>query len=128
MNETHFSQISREQKIREPQVREVVRLLEEGATVPFIARYRKEATGSLDEVAITSIRDRFDQLVDLDKRREAILKSIEASGRLTEELKEQDSCRRDDGDSGRHLSAVQAEAPDTRYHRSRQRAWSLSQS
>lgn len=89
MNETHFSRISQEQKIGEGQVREVIRLLDEGATVPFIARYRKEATHSLDEVAITSIRDRFDQLVELDKRREVILKSIEESGRLTEELKGQ---------------------------------------
>ncbi len=87
MNESHFLRISQQQKITERQVREVVRLLEEGATIPFLARYRKEATGSLDEVVITSIRDRFEQLVELDKRREAILKSIEESGKLTPELK-----------------------------------------
>lgn len=88
MNETPFVRISQEQKISERQVREVVRLLDEGATIPFIARYRKEATGSLDEVALTSIRDRFEQLVELNKRRDAILKSIEARGMLTEELKQ----------------------------------------
>jgi uncharacterized protein len=88
MHDSHYLKIAHEQKISEPQVRRVVGLLTEGATVPFIARYRKEATGSLDEVAIASIRDRLDQLVELDKRREAILKSIEESGRLTEELKE----------------------------------------
>jgi uncharacterized protein len=62
-------------------------LLDEGATVPFISRYRKEATGSLDEVAVTAIRDRLAQLRDLDKRREAILKSLEETGKLTDELK-----------------------------------------
>lgn len=62
-------------------------LLEEGATVPFIARYRKEATGTLDEVAITSIRDRLSQLAELDKRRDAILKALEERGQLTDELK-----------------------------------------
>jgi uncharacterized protein len=62
--------------------------LYEGATVPFIARYRKEATGSLDEVAITTVRDRLNQLTELDKRREAVLKSLEERGQLTDELKE----------------------------------------
>jgi protein Tex len=66
----------------------VAALLEEGSTVPFIARYRKEATGSLDEVAITAIRDRLGQLKDLDARREAILKSLEERGLLTDELKQ----------------------------------------
>ncbi len=74
--------------IKEHQVRAVVTLLEEGGTVPFIARYRKEATGSLDEVMITGIRDRIAQLKDLDKRRETILKSIEDQGKLTLELSE----------------------------------------
>lgn len=61
-------------------------MLDDDATVPFIARYRKEATGSLDEVQIMSIRDRIGQLRELDKRREAILKSLEERGLLTEEL------------------------------------------
>lgn len=56
--------------------------------MPFIARYRKEATGSLDEVAVTNIRDRLEQLAELDKRREAILKSLEERDLLTDELKE----------------------------------------
>jgi uncharacterized protein len=56
--------------------RRVARLLEDGATVPFIARYRKEATGTLDEVAIIGIRDRLMQLKELDKRRESILESL----------------------------------------------------
>jgi protein Tex len=74
--------------LRAGQVGAVAALLEEGSTVPFIARYRKEATGSLDEVAITAIRDRLGQLKDLDARREAILKSLEERGLLTDELKQ----------------------------------------
>ncbi|MEO8759719.1 MAG: Tex family protein, partial [Bacteroidia bacterium] len=62
--------------------------LDEGGTIPFIARYRKEATGSLDEVAIMQIRDEMERLRELEKRRDAILKSIEGQGKLTEELKE----------------------------------------
>lgn len=88
MLQTHFPKIARELNIAESQVQAVVRLIEEGATIPFIARYRKEATHSLDEVAITAIRDRFDQLVELDKRRDAILKSMEESGKLTPELQQ----------------------------------------
>lgn len=64
-------------------------LLAGGATIPFIARYRKEATGSLDEVAITAIRDRLNQLEELDDRRESIIKSLEERELLTDELKVQ---------------------------------------
>ena len=79
--------ISAELGITAQQVRATTSLLEEGATVPFISRYRKEATGSLDEVQVAAIRDRLEQLKELDKRREAILKSIEEQGKLTPELK-----------------------------------------
>ena len=68
-------------------VHAVVELLAEGNTVPFIARYRKERTGELDEVKITSIRDRLEQLGELDKRRESIAKSLEERKLLTLELK-----------------------------------------
>ena len=61
-------------------------LMDEGATVPFIARYRKEVTGSLDEVAILNIRDRLEQLQELEKRRESILKSLKERELLTEDL------------------------------------------
>ena len=61
-------------------------MLEEGSTVPFISRYRKEMTGSLDEVAVTTIRDRLEQLAEVDKRREAILKSLTERELLTDEL------------------------------------------
>ncbi len=87
MNETHVGMIAGELGIRPAQVRATAALFEEGATVPFIARYRKEATGTLDEVAITAIRDRLTQLAELDKRREAILKSLEERELLTDELK-----------------------------------------
>jgi uncharacterized protein len=86
--ESHASVIARELSISESQVAATAALLDANATVPFIARYRKEATRSLDEVAITAIRDRLQQLRDLDRRREAVLKSVEEQGKLTDELKE----------------------------------------
>jgi uncharacterized protein len=70
------------------QVESVGHLLEEGATIPFIARYRKEKTGSLDEVKITFIRDELARVAALEKRREAVLKSLEEQGVLTDELRE----------------------------------------
>jgi protein Tex len=88
MNETHIPKIAQELGFTPKQVQATADLLNEGATVPFIARYRKEVTGSLDEVVITTIRDRLNQLVELDKRREAILKSLEEREQLTDELKE----------------------------------------
>ncbi len=87
MEEKHVLKIAGELNITTKQVVAVAGLLAENATVPFIARYRKEATGSLDEVAITNIRDRLEQLAELDKRREAILESLEKQGNLTTELK-----------------------------------------
>ena len=81
--------ISQELGLRSRQVQTTIELLNEGATVPFIARYRKEMTGSLDEVQITAIRDRVQQLRDLDKRKEAILKSIGEQGKLTDALEQQ---------------------------------------
>ncbi|WP_293888069.1 MULTISPECIES: Tex family protein [unclassified Sphingobacterium] len=86
---THEIIIANELSISEKQVRTTIALLDEGATVPFISRYRKEMTGSLDEVQITAIRDRFQQLRDLDKRKEAVLKSINDQGKLTPALEQQ---------------------------------------
>ena len=79
--------MARELRLAGEQVAATVGLLDDGATVPFIARYRKEHTGSLDEVAITSIRDRLSQLRELRNRREAILASLEKRGLLSEELR-----------------------------------------
>ncbi|MEN8005835.1 MAG: Tex family protein [Candidatus Krumholzibacteriota bacterium] len=83
----HLQIISSELDIANRQVGAVAELLDDGATVPFISRYRKEATGSLDEVAITGIRDRLEQLAGLDKRRTAIFKSLTERELLTPELK-----------------------------------------
>ncbi|MCX5805700.1 MAG: Tex family protein [Proteobacteria bacterium] len=88
MNEKYVERIALELQLAPVQVKAVSLLLEEGATIPFIARYRKEATSSLDEVAITSIRDRLEQMAELDNRREAIFRSLEERGLLTDELKE----------------------------------------
>ena len=87
MTEIHLSINAGELELKTAQVRATALLLEEGATVPFIARYRKEATGSLDEVAIAAIRDRLEQLAELDKRRAAVLKSLDERGLLTDEIK-----------------------------------------
>lgn len=88
MNEAHYPALAQELSLSAPQVAAVARLLEEGATVPFIARYRKEATGSLDEVAVAAIRDRLDELAALDKRRQAILDSLEERGLLSDALRQ----------------------------------------
>ena len=78
--------IAKALNLTEKQVKATVALLEEGGTVPFIARYRKELTGSLDEVAISAIRDQLTQLKELDKRRATILKTIQEQEKLTPEL------------------------------------------
>lgn len=81
--------IAGELSLTEKQVTVTINLLDEGGTVPFIARYRKEMTGSLDEVQVAAIRDRIQQLNELDKRREAILKSMKEMEKLTPELEKQ---------------------------------------
>ncbi|MCX2744445.1 Tex family protein [Mangrovivirga sp. M17] len=85
--ERHVLKIASELNLPIKGVTATVELLEEGATIPFISRYRKERTGSLDEVNISSISDRLTQLKELDKRRETVLKSIDDQGKLTPELK-----------------------------------------
>ena len=85
----YAAMIAQELNISPQQVLATAKLLEEGATIPFIARYRKEATGSLDEVAIQQIRDRLEQLAELDKRREAIRASLQERDLLTPELQAQ---------------------------------------
>ncbi|HOT29185.1 MAG TPA: Tex family protein [Candidatus Ozemobacteraceae bacterium] len=83
---SHCHLISTELSLRPAQVEAAAALFDEGATVPFIARYRKEKTGSLDEVALQTIRDRLEQLAELDKRRESILGSLTERQLLTPEL------------------------------------------
>src|SRR6188508_1036620 len=85
--EPHIAQTARELAVEPAQVRATATLLAEGATVPFIARYRKEATGALDEVAIGAIRDRLAQLEALDQRRQAIVASLVERDLLSDELR-----------------------------------------
>jgi len=79
-------QIANELGIRDFQVLNTINLLKEGATVPFIARYRKEITGSLDEVQISAIREKYEKIVELEKRREAIIAAVREQEKLTPEL------------------------------------------
>ncbi|MBP5396352.1 MAG: RNA-binding transcriptional accessory protein [Bacteroidales bacterium] len=78
--------IAKELNLTVDAVRNTIELLDEGASIPFIARYRKEATGSLNEVVITAIRDRCRQLGELEARREYILQSVREQGKLTADL------------------------------------------
>ncbi len=83
------NRIAKRLNLRPKNVANTITLLNEGATVPFIARYRKELTGSMDEVQITDIRDLLHKLQEMDKRRETILTTIEEQGKLTPELRRQ---------------------------------------
>ncbi|MBI5381463.1 MAG: RNA-binding transcriptional accessory protein [Opitutae bacterium] len=85
-NPDHVLRVAQELGIKIFQVAATAQLFAEGATVPFIARYRKEATGELDEVKVTAIRDRLEQLAQLDERRAAILSSLKERNLLTPEL------------------------------------------
>ncbi|PKP39151.1 MAG: RNA-binding transcriptional accessory protein [Bacteroidetes bacterium HGW-Bacteroidetes-15] len=83
----HVGIIAKELNLSKKQVGNTVKLIDEGATVPFISRYRKEQTDSLDEVEITAIRDRIGKLVELEKRKETVLSTIDEQGKLTDELR-----------------------------------------
>lgn len=90
MTVTSYSEtIAKSLSISVRQVDNTLKLLDEGATIPFISRYRKEMTGSLDEIVIADIKQMATRLEEMDKRRETILKTIEEQGKLTEELKQQ---------------------------------------
>lgn len=86
--QNYASRIAQALNLTEEQVQNTLNLLETGATIPFISRYRKEATGSLDEVQIGNIKDLYAKWLELDKRRAAILDSISEQGKLTPELRE----------------------------------------
>ncbi len=83
----NYPHIAQQTSITERQVRATIQLFEEGATLPFIARYRKEATGGLDEVQIGDIKDAWQKQQEVEKRREAILKAIDEQDKLTPELR-----------------------------------------
>ncbi len=82
-----YQMISSSLGIPEKQIKSTLQLLEEGATIPFISRYRKEVTGGLDEVQIEQIKEQNDKLSDIAKRKETILKTIDEQGKLTAEIK-----------------------------------------
>ena len=87
MTNVFHTLIARFLQIPEGQVERTIGLLNEGATIPFISRYRKEVTGGLDEVQIGAIKDQLDKLTELSKRKETILTTIEEQGKLTPELR-----------------------------------------
>ena len=87
MQKKHIQIITNELSLTNTQVENTVNLLTQGATIPFISRYRKELTGNLDEVQIKSISTRLNKLEEIDKRKNAILKSIKEQNKLTDELK-----------------------------------------
>jgi uncharacterized protein len=84
--------IAQELKINENSVNKTIELLKEGATIPFIARYRKEKTGGLDETQIKNIKERFEYYTELEKRKETILETIKEQGKLTPELEKEIIC------------------------------------
>lgn len=84
--EKNIKIIARKLGLQEWQVENTVRLLDDGSTVPFISRYRKEMTGSLDEVTILNIKDQYERLRELDKRREAVIRSVEEQEKMTPDL------------------------------------------
>ena len=121
MNDPLSRIIATELQARPEQVDSAIRLLDEGNTVPFIARYRKEVTGGLDDTQLRQLETRLGYLRELEDRRQTILKSIDEQGKLTEQLAgdqrhaEQDRTRRP-------LPAVQTEAPHPRPDRHRGRS------
>ena len=103
------------------QVAAAVELLGEGATVPFIARYRKEKTGGLDDTQLRKLEERLGYLRELEDRRATVLKSIEEQGKLTPELSRSINGARDQGRAGRPVRALQAQAPHQGADRARGR-------
>lgn len=87
MNSLYINYIASQLSVRTWQVENCIQMLEEGATVPFISRYRKERTGSMDDVAVAEVKHYYQKFSDLEKRKEAILKSIEEQGKLTGSLR-----------------------------------------
>jgi len=87
-NSSLFNWVANETKIKESIISKVIDLMDEGNTVPFIARYRKEVTGGLDEVKIKLITDKWDYIVNLTERKEEVIRLIDEQGKLTDELKQ----------------------------------------
>ena len=93
MESTYIQKIAEKLSLSLKQINSIQGLHAEGATIPFMARYRKEATGNLDEVKINDVVEQIKYFSELDKRKETVLKTIEGLGKLTPELKERiDKC------------------------------------
>ena len=91
--EQFIKMIAAAMKLQEHRVENTLKLLQGGATIPFISRYRKEATGGMDEVQISEINDRYEKLCELAKRKETIISTIEEQGKMTAELRNRiDNC------------------------------------
>ena len=84
-----IKQIAEELQIKTSQAETAVQLIDEGNTIPFIARYRKEATGALNDEVLRNLYERLNYLRNLEEKKEQVLASIEEQGKLTEELKQQ---------------------------------------
>jgi uncharacterized protein len=84
-----IEKLAQELKLKPSQVENTVKLIDDGNTIPFIARYRKEATGALDDVTLRELEERLIYLRNLEKRKEEIIHLIEEQGKLTEDLKEE---------------------------------------
>src|SRR4030043_1290216 len=82
----HIEFVAKKMGLHEWQVENTIRLMDGGATIPFISRYRKEMTGSLDEVQLMHIKDEYERLKELDSRKESVIKSIEEQEKMTPEL------------------------------------------
>ena len=102
--------IAEELGVRAQQVQAAVELLDGGSTVPFIARYRKEVTGMLDDAQLRTLEERLGYLRELEERRTAILDSIREQGKLDDALQAQIMAADIQSAARRHLSALQAEA------------------
>ena len=81
-----LKQITEEFKLRDEHVKNIVSLLDEGNTIPFIARYRKEMTGHIDDQVLRELADRLTYLRNIEKRKDEVTKSIEEQGKMTEEI------------------------------------------
>ena len=103
--------IAKELGVGEGQVAATIQLIEEGASIPFIARYRKERTGGLDDTQLRTLAERFEYLTILNDRREVVLRSISEQGKLTPELEKQIRAAHDESRTRRSLRALPSQAP-----------------
>ena len=110
--------ISEELGIKKWQTEAAVTLIDEGNTIPFISRYRKEATGTLNDEQLRNLHERLSYLRNLEERKETVLKSIEEQGKLTEEL---NRFGRNNGSSRRLIPPIQAKTKNPCYNRKRKR-------